>query len=200
MTAYRNFIQDFPSRCLDVLELADKPTRLKDREVTMLIMAATSGFVIPFERLRTDRAAHPSGDSKRYRDASLRLTALMNETFLSALAPSATSWKFMPYCESIAGDPDSWAANLPKMTEGRTVKRIVKAIRNSLAHGSIFTRGDPISQIVLASKCPEEEGPGFSIVSVSPSDFRIFLTAWFQFLKDCKAPPQLLQQAFDTAA
>jgi hypothetical protein len=38
MSDYRDFVQDFPRRCRDVLALFSGEARLQDREVTLLLV------------------------------------------------------------------------------------------------------------------------------------------------------------------
>lgn len=60
MTAYKNFVQDFPTRCKDVLELAESRTNHQVREVTLLLVVASAAIIVPYERLRKDgQFPHP---------------------------------------------------------------------------------------------------------------------------------------------
>ena len=52
MTAYKNFVQDFPTRCCDMLKDYEREALLSGREVTLTLAMAASGLIVPFERLR----------------------------------------------------------------------------------------------------------------------------------------------------
>ena len=115
MTAYRNFIEDFPGRCRDILKIAIKPTYLRGREVTLLLMVASAGLIIPYERLKPDgkgsgSIGHPSRDNMLYTDAARQLHQLLEKPFLSSdlwNEPSLGSWE-RGYIQQIAGSPESW--------------------------------------------------------------------------------------------
>ena len=51
MAMYRDFVHDYPGRCIDVLKKYLHQAISEDREVTLLLMAAAGGFVMPYERL-----------------------------------------------------------------------------------------------------------------------------------------------------
>jgi hypothetical protein len=89
MTAYKNFVEDFPRRCRDILDLAGKPALSRGREVTLTLMVASAGLVVPYERLKPDGGGgghidHPSGDNKRFADAAAKLRSLLDAPFMSS--------------------------------------------------------------------------------------------------------------------
>ena len=190
MSAYKNFVQDFPLRCLDVLELARPSAGLKQREVTLALMVASAGLVIPYERLASKKA-HVSGDPQTFADASSKLTSLLEGRFLtSPLAANTISW-CAGKLKTITGDPDSWPELSPTkpMTVEKFTGTVVSAIRNALAHGSIYTLGNRIESIIFISKRDVFDKDGiktrddFSYILVSPVDFLTFLKNWFSFIE-----------------
>jgi hypothetical protein len=52
MTAYRNYVQDFPSRSRDLLNEFSLSARALNKEVTLLLAVATPCLIVPYERLR----------------------------------------------------------------------------------------------------------------------------------------------------
>lgn len=64
MTAYTNFIQDFPQRSLEILTTKYEWAKAKNRDVPLLISIAFTSLVVPFERLRRQGSEHPSADRK----------------------------------------------------------------------------------------------------------------------------------------
>src|SRR5215469_18571837 len=54
MTAYRNFVEDFPRRCRDILKVAGKPALSRGREVTLNLVIASAGLLVPYERVKPD--------------------------------------------------------------------------------------------------------------------------------------------------
>lgn len=203
MSAYRDFVSDFPSRCLEVLEMAEKQARLQQRDVTLSLMVASAGFVVPYERL-SSKKEHPSGDSVRFSDASSRLDSLIKTSFVeSELAKGAKSWCGGSLA-TISGDPDSWGelrAAKP-LNRDKTVGGVIRVLRNALAHGNIFTYQNPISGIVFVSERRNDDNKitGFSFLRVSPEDFMAFLRGWFRFLKTTHIPAEIIESAIADAA
>ena len=68
MTAYRDYIVDLPGRCIDILEHFESDAKTQDREMTLLLMAASSAFLIPRERTQS---RHPDSDSAFFEEELL---------------------------------------------------------------------------------------------------------------------------------
>ena len=197
MSAYRNFVNDFPDRCLEVLEMAAGKARLGGREVTLLLMAASMSLVVPLERLKTkgNGDSHPIGDVELFPNAARSLSDLLTAPFIgSAIWPyeSSESWKLARELKSISGDPEQWLPEnkLKPISKEKRSKAILDLIRNALAHGSLFTRGKQIEEIIFVSfhwKSTPEGSPcewsSFDALVVSPADLKDLLRKWVEFLK-----------------
>jgi len=199
MSAYTNFVSDFPERCNDILKSFVERAHGRNLEVTLMLSVASTGFVIPFERLRfKDESAHPSRDRERFREAARKLDETRELCFLdSALwGASPGSWVFAREVEDEQRELDSWPElQTPKsLTKKKKTESTLKHLRNALAHGNIFTRGDPIDRLVFLSK-PCEESPKFDMLAVSPDDFYTFLQKWFSFLSSLHMPPDVYQDS-----
>jgi hypothetical protein len=194
MTAYKNFIDDFPRRCREILKLAGKPACVRGREVTLSLMVASAGFVVPYERLKPDGpTVHPSGDNMKFSAAADQLKKLLEVPFLSSGvwdAPVST-WHYGKL-KSVAGDPDSWEGlrNRQPVPQSKTVKNVLRVIRNALAHGNIFTFKSPIEAIIFIQTNSNNEGEvrDYTFVFVAPADFHLFLEKWFDFLEQLNIP------------
>jgi len=185
MSNYTNYIKDFPSRCQDILKRYEKQSNLLGREVTLMLAIATSGFIIPLERLKPgSEHSHPSRDRDKHRDAQKEFDKLWDSKFCGSRiwGKDPGSWK-CGILESIEGIPDSWEElnkNPKTISPDKTVRNTFKTMRNALAHGNILTRGNPIDAIIfLSQRC--EESSEYNYISVSPQDFRKFLNNWFNF-------------------
>ena len=189
MSDYTNFAKFFPQRCSDLLELY-RLANVTDREVTLLLTVASAGITIPKERLENKNYPYPFDDNHRYQDARDRLYELLEQNFQgSVLLPkNCKSWCFGPLAK-VNGDPDNWAElqNPSSMPPKHSVKKVIKHIRNSLAHGSIHTYGDPISKIIFVASV-KPRGSDFNYLLVSPEDFLAFLKQWFKFLGTLEFP------------
>lgn len=188
MTAYKDFHQDFPTRCLSLLRMAEEKAHGRNLEVTLIIMVASAGLVIPFERLRPRKIQHPIGDREKYSDASSKLDELLTDQFFSSQLQRGTNIWEGGRVKSIDTLPDEWPEmkNTKEISKEKTVGGVIKIIRNALAHGNIFTHGDPIiSRLIFAEKHENNRGEikDFPYVSVTPDDFTIFIKSWFNFLQ-----------------
>lgn len=199
MTAYTDFTSDFPGRCLDLLNLAHGMASVNGREVTLLLMAASASLLVPYDRLKPDTyySSHPFGDNRRFLDAAEKLKDLMAAKFVgSVLCPNEnTSWQLAKKVPSVTGDLDSWLpqANLKPLSKERGVESTLTLVRNALAHGSIYTTGDPITDLIFVKEVITEQPDksrkrvGFEVLSVNHADFLNFVRAWVTFLIDSKA-------------
>jgi hypothetical protein len=202
MTEYKNFIKDFPRRCRDILDIAGKPALSRGREVTLTIMVASAGFVVPYERLKPD---HPSGDSKKFADAAEKLKSLLDQPFMSSVVCNKmnSTWHDGKVA-SVNGDPDSWDGLRKRkpFSKDKKVSTTLKVIRNGLAHGNIFTFGNPIQAIVFIKKNFNDVGVvrDYSFVFVAPREFLQFLENWFDFLNDFCIPQEVAFEVLKDAA
>ena len=181
MTAYKNFIDDFPCRCRDILNIAKRPALHRDREVTLTLMVASAGLVVPHERLKPDSwlGGHPSGDRNTFADAAGKLESLLRQPFVSSgLCTEANPTWRVGKLLSVTGDPDSWE-DLQKsrpISKDKTVGGMVSVIRNALAHGNIWTIRDPIEAIIFVRRVLNDNKVvcHFDFLSVSPHEFNLF--------------------------
>lgn len=194
---YYNFVQDFPSRCGELLEKFENKTRIIGREVTLMICIATAGFTVPYERMRKN---HSAGDGSRYDKARKQLTDLYNMKFYaSALGEdSSHSWHF-GNLKDHAGGPDNWPEmdQLEPLAQDISTRDILYHLRNALAHGNIFTMGKRnITRLVFLSETDYKSGD-FNYLTVIPSDFSIFLKKWFQFIESIEIPNEVVRGAIN---
>jgi hypothetical protein len=207
MTEYKNFIKDFPRRCRDILDLAGKPALSRGREVTLALMVASAGLVVPYERLKPDGGFrnHPSGDNKTFADAAEKLKSLLDKPFMSSVLWNETSSTWHDgKVASVNGDPDSWEGLRKRQpfSKDKKVSTTLKVIRNALAHGNIFTFKNPIEALifVIANFNDDKVTRDYSFVYVAPQEFRQFLENWFDFLNDFRIPQEAALEVLRDAA
>ncbi|GAO35330.1 hypothetical protein SCT_0716 [Sulfuricella sp. T08] len=151
-------------------------------------MVASAGLVVPYERLKPDSEIdHPSGDNKIFSAAAEQLKLLLAEPFLaSELWNQPYSTWHSGKLKSVRGDPDSWEGlrNRQPIQADKTVKNVLRVIRNALAHGNIFTFKNPIEAIIFINANVNDQNivRDYSFVFVGPNDFHQFLKQWFDFL------------------
>lgn len=209
MTAYANFIQDFPLRCGDILQAFYGKAKDQNREVTLLIMTAAASLVIPFERLRMDKSdgiVHASGDTTTFEDQAKALTVALAKPFLKSAfweKGANGSWRFGATAE-IATPPDSWESfskRRPLCNDDQAIM-IVARLRNALAHGNIFVRpreeGAIIVEIVFAAE--DRKKGGYNFICVKPDDFHAFMIKWLAFIDKYKEHKNLIEDHIGLAA
>lgn len=194
MTAYANFVSDFPKRCQKVLDFYDCSSRKNGHDVTFLLCIATTSICVPYDRLKPPSPVfgpHPSGDRDQFDDAAKKFDDLCEISFLQSPLSSheSSSWKFGSL-SSADGGPGSWEElqDATSVSEETTCKDLLEVIRNALAHGNVWTMGDPISEIVLVSK--PKKASSYRFLVVTPPSLHDFLNCWLNFLSALIIPEE----------
>ena len=193
MSNYKNFIQDFPVRCGEILKRYKEPERKRGREVTFMLTITATAILIPFERLKKHKdIKHPSGDKERYVKATGKFNEICGKKFLQSVLwkDEVKSWKIGEVEEAkVKEAPEEWAQSSLSLSENIKVGEIVNILRNAFAHGSIFTlpnAKDQIENTIFLSRIMN--GCKFSgkyrFLTVLPEDFYEFLVKWIQFLQN----------------
>jgi hypothetical protein len=183
MSEYENFIQDFPNRCSDILRnfYSDAEKLNGGREITLMLMTASSGFKVPYEQLRyrNPEEQHIANTAVVYPSpvSDLLGTKFIKSFFYKRSKKSRIVGKFKP------GDRvniNQWTEVLEceKSDENLNVECVVNIIRNSLAHGSIYTLAENesvIDIIILVSENKKESsGEEYRFLKISTEDFKSF--------------------------
>jgi len=191
MTAYNNFVRDYPTRCNQLLNKFFKDAGENNLEVTLLLSMAASGFVIPYARL--SESAHPTKDAESFKVAKDKLDAELKKPFLASELwgkDRPDSWRF-GQLENIDGDPDSWGLKqFEALSISEQARDITRILRNALAHGNIYTRGNPhIEKLVFLSRVEHSQPElGYNCLIVSPLDLKQFMKNWFDVLGRVEMP------------
>ncbi len=191
MSSYKAFIKCFPDRCGKLLDLYFKDAEQKDLEITLLLSIATAALIVPFGRLTEE--SHPSGDREKFVNAKNALDAVLAQKFIgSSLWPgnSTGSWKF-GLLNNIDSEPDMWPVDeFTGVGEGEICNDIIKTLRNALAHGNIFFRGNPcIDRLIFLSRIHHRKPElGYRCVVVTPLDLKTMINKWFMMINDLKLP------------
>ena len=196
MSAYSSYVRDFPLRCGEILEEFRLPSRKRGRDVTLLLSISTAALIIPYERLGTpNNTAHPLRDRDRYPKAARQYEELLDKPFLSSPLwgrEEVSTWRKGSVQDVRSGGPDTW----PELRDARPMQsdvpvgKVLRILRNALAHGNVFTEGRVIRNIVLLAK--ERNSVAFGFISVSPDDFRKFMMDYIGFLRDLNFAEVLL--------
>jgi hypothetical protein len=106
------------------------------------------------------------------------------------------SWIFTKEVSDEQQELDFWPelGELNPLSSDKQVCSILKHVRNALAHGNIYTRGNPIDLLVFLSR-PSEESPAYSMLAAKPDDFYTFLRNWFEFISSLHIPAVIYEGA-----
>jgi hypothetical protein len=200
MSSYRSLVSDFPARCLDILRHFGPGAKNLHREVTLMLCIAASGINVPYERLQSPKEnaqfnGHPARDWQKFKKTKEDFDELMRQVFIeSPLCPPENRglWSCGGPITNVSIDPSEWPELKNSKELGKKgVNRIVKHVRNALAHGNIYTLGSPqIDNIVLLSKAYLESNE-FDFLIVRPDAFQAFLEGWLSFLKGRDLGPKI---------
>lgn len=106
----------------------------------------------------------------------------------SSLCPEMdNTWKVAKDVPSVEGDLDGWypPKTLKPVSKDKAVSSMLALIRNALAHGNIFTTGNPIESLIFVQRRGGDDGGSskFEVLSVSLADFGHFIREWVAFLR-----------------
>jgi len=207
MSNYDSISFDLPRRCSELLDRFQPLARSHGREVTFILSCASSGILVPYERLREvpeGSPPHPSQARARYPEAIRKFDELLKSNFLDS-----TLWKDQkPHTwatdslSDVEREIDLWPElREPKLlSPQKKVSTVLGTLRKALAHGNIFTRGRPkIHEIIFLAQVNPNVYK-FKYVLVSPSDFLIFLRNWFSFLDGINMPVFVVPEEAEVAA
>lgn len=191
MSAYINFITDFPTRCNDLLKMFQQKARFENREVTLLLAVASAGLIIP--RARLIEEGHPSADRDHFISAATAFIKEMEGCFKKSAFydQKRHGWTFFKGEITKDSYPDKIAFMCKPISNEKTTKNIIKIMRNALAHGNIFLRGDSrIERLLFLSKV-QGTAPIFECIEVTVKSFEFFLRQWLDFLSKLNMPCEI---------
>ena len=195
MSGYKDYILDLPRRSIEILNIFEPKAKQQQLDVTLLLMVATTVFVMPKERLD---AKHPSADFAKPENVELakRLSSLQSNRFRgSILCPNdGENWCFGKF-STYQDVQDKYMEAKP--LGAQPVSQITTLIRNALSHGNVLTDGNPIRKLVLISEKRKKEKKeniqnfsvfdGYQFLVLPIFCFREFLILWLKFLDENKA-------------
>jgi hypothetical protein len=175
-----------------VLKKFEPKAETCDREVTLLLMVASSGFVVPYERLSPP---HPIKDYDDFEEVYNNLKKMLGEEFEKCgFAPeNPDSWLYAEIgVDDFQRGPDSWPTGKP--VGHQPLSYVLGIIRNALGHGNLYTEGNPIKVLLFFSENRKREGRetillGYKFLKVPVKEFRQFLFWWVRELSESGAPP-----------
>ncbi|WP_221090131.1 hypothetical protein [Deinococcus aquaedulcis] len=171
-----------------------------DLEVTQLLLVASSGFVIPRERLKDrNNTLEPGHRPKRRAGgaivanhpdvaAFLGLADTIHQEFKLPLK-AGSFWALVQpsvQYQKLLRPAGVELSALGAIPDNMITERFFDILRNGLAHGNIFVKGDPNREIASLTfgQSVIRDSDDYEFVTLSVQDFRKLLLAWFALLLD----------------
>lgn len=196
MSVYKNFVQDFPERCMRLLKRNEKMH--SDLEITQLFMIASCVLIIPYERLKDrNNSLEPEYKKKTRKGGEIvanhpdvrefyNLASSIHEE-LKSLLREGNFWKLIQFSakydtiERPSGIELS--AKYPIPTD-MTTEKFFNILRNGLAHGNIFVEGNDDRNIVKLTfgQSRIHDSDDYEFITLSVGDFRQLLMGWTALL------------------
>lgn len=206
MSLYQNIYKDLPSRCMRLwtqIEQSQNPEQ-EDLSVTTMLVIASAGLAMPWEHLKHEPCAKQSNwsDHPAFKGVTHKIYAAslerLNKKFSQKLTESPLIkqeqkhlW-LISHCEKL-----SEVREVAEYGEGHlldngevSLKRLLKCVRNALAHNNICAFGEingPIDRLSFFAERTKflngkKELIGFEVATISTEGFRYFLKEWFKLI------------------
>jgi len=190
MSMYEDFVRDYPARCIDVLEHFYEQAIVKDREVTLLLMATAGGFVMPYERLKDgQKFEQPELDRTTHKEQMKRLEDELNRSIKNSTVFGEIIGKWRYGVPGEKHDIDNVlriAESAKPIHREKLVSTAIKIVRHSIAHGNVLAIRSPRDQIqdlVFVSRDSNRDITSAHLIVLTPGDLREFLLHWFKLLE-----------------
>jgi hypothetical protein len=206
MSSYVDIYNDYPLRCAKLWEDFNASAEAKNLEVTFMLMCAAGGFVTPYEHLKIqkgqakERQGHPAFnnfDQKKYQNSLCTVNKALDGPMGECLLFNGVHFDRCYYGQSKAINEVIYMAECrqsgsPPLSV-QPARKIVKALRNAIAHSNIFAfagRGShDIADLGFFSEIKDKQVViGYEVIVMPVQDFRAFLTSWFDLMR--KATPK----------
>jgi hypothetical protein len=193
------FVTEYPDRCRRLLDMLEGPARSGDLIGSFALLVASAAFNIPYARM--SEKDHPLGRPEdRLYDA---MEGLNKQRFEDASFWKGAGPSFFRYARIMTDAEDSFRWRdaegnhpLSSMTQSKNANRVLRTIRNALAHGNVVyldkngheTPGNQLVYLVFLSKPDKKDkqdnGDGYRIAILDEESFLAFLKAWTDWLQE----------------
>lgn|GEM_PF-2608235 len=207
MSLYQNIYKDLPNRCMRLwtqIEQSQNPEQ-EDLTVTTMLVIASAGLAMPWEHLKHESPNkestwrdHPAfkGVSPKIYDSAMET---LRKNFSQKLTQSPliyqdknNAWRISECTElKEVRDVAEYGDGRPLDNGKITVNRLLKCMRNALAHNNICAFGNNHGQIdrlsffseIIEYSNRERKVIGYEVATISTEGFRYFLKEWFKLIE-----------------
>lgn len=206
MSCYDDIYSDFPLRCAEVWESFGKDAKVMNRDVTLMLMCAAGGFATPWDQLKIPEGEAKNGpvhpaffnfDRRKYakclKEVGKALTGELSDSPLFEHIQFEDAYYGHAKTIDLIRDMAEFRSPRALQLAAQRPRQIVKALRNAIAHNNVYAyarqKGNEISDLTFFSEVVLNPGSGnkvidhYEVISLSVTDFRTFLAAWFALLR-----------------
>ena len=198
------FVVEFPRRCLDLIDVMEPEARRLSLLGSFSLMIAPSLFLVPFERMKN---SHPLGEADREPEIVTALKRIDRQDFLGAefwQGNVPTDWRLSRVISDVESsyhwqDRDGvhpMAENAQNEISKAGVGKVIRVIRNALAHGNVIyldekgleSKGALVQHLAFLSRYEEGEeqrkhSETYRLLTVTEEGFLCFLRCWAGWLQ-----------------
>jgi hypothetical protein len=192
MTMYKDFVSDYPARCIDVINKFYGQAQAEDREVTLLLMAAAGGFLMPYERLQKGKKfRQPNLDRVAKEEQMGKLQNELEKKIRNSniFGKTLSNWRYgFPGEEHNKREVIAVAERAEAIPQNKKVACAIKILRHSIAHGNVLAIESPsghIQDLVFVSRNSKstEDVVSVELIVLTPEDLKCFMLVWCDFLR-----------------
>lgn len=206
MSEYSCWVTDFSSRCERLLKLCDHHAKSRDLDVTLLLAIASATIAIPFDRLTVPTTPHidsyPKGNLDKLR---VSIKDIKDESIKEIIG----NLPFGTIENPKRSRPEQWNGYLTGDNQditypnGKEFLSIIKHMRNALAHGNIYTTGNPIKRIVMLKNvydhCLKQPTDEYEYLSFEVKQFRAVIEYWISMIGNLSLRPDQVALLLENA-
>jgi hypothetical protein len=211
------FVVEYPKRCLELIEALEPTARHREFVGSFSLLVAAAVFVIPYERMRSQK--HPLHSEVRDIDLFRALRSLRNKPFIAAPFWSGeppNAWRFSRIMTN-PNNTERWrdevglhpmATHATNSMERRKADDVLRVIRNALAHGNIVylnekgfeERNTTLQFLGFLSRYEEtceqkKQSETYRLVTTTEDEFLRFVKLWAKWVSQFQGDNELSEAA-----
>lgn len=198
------FVVEYPRRCLDLIDVMEPEARRLSLLGSFSLMVAPSLFLVPYERMKS---SHPLGEANREPEINTALKRIDRQTFLDAefwQGNAPTDWRLSRVMSDVEstyhwqdrGGVHPMGETAQNEIGNAVVGKIIRVIRNALAHGNVIylddhgfeNKGALVQHLAFLSRYEEDDeqrkqSETYRLVTITEEGFLHFLRCWAGWLQ-----------------
>lgn len=199
MTAYRNFTVDLPKRIQDLDQEFSPIAVRKNLDVTYLLMKLATAFLLPYERVSNTSGATRSDINNTQ---NIRKYLELDKSFSSSTYCINCEQWWQYNVDDFSNGPSSWFGQKRKLEIG-TADKILKAIRNAIAHSNLYFGGEgkDIEHIFFGNRNERDtQTDKYFVIGCTIPELNQLTKSWLTNVQKLRVSPELIWTELEKAA